>query len=172
MVRKISGAKRRKRAVSGVKRKTRRRRGRVSGTKDLMGMVEKAGGLTLGAVGARQLNALAVKLVPGLSPTISGLGQMAAGYFLPKFMKGSFVAAIGDGMIANGGMVLLVTLLPGVLSGVGGGRRSYQVNGTTNLKVIQGTGNLKVIGNAVNGFDTRISNQPSNLPKITFKNYA
>jgi hypothetical protein len=166
MVRKVSGVKKRKGAVSGTKRKTHRRKRRISGTGDMMGAIEKAGGLVLGAVGGRELNTIAVKIVPTLSPMLSGALQAVVGYMLPKFIKGSFVAAVGDGMIANGGMVMLVST--GIINGPNN-RMTYRVNGgTSNLKVIGGTSKLQVIGQAgsVNGFDTRISNQPANVPRV------
>lgn len=166
MVRKISGAKRRKKAVSGTKTKTRRRRRRISGTNDMMGMLEKAGGLVLGAVGGRELNTIAVKMVPTLSPMISGLLQAGVGFLLPKFVKGSFFQAVGDGMIANGGMVVIVST--GIINGPTNGRMAYRVNGGTDkLNVIGGTSKLNVIGqHSVNGFETRTSNMPTNIPRV------
>jgi hypothetical protein len=153
MVRKTGGT--RKKAhhrVSGVKHKTHRRRRRVSGMGDISGMAEKAGGLVIGAVAARELNTLASKFVT-LSPLMSGVLQMAVGLALPKFVKGAFFQNMGDGMIANGGMVAIVAT--GVITGNGGGRYgAYQISGTANLPVINGTANLPVI----NGSPTRIAN--------------
>lgn len=177
MVRKVGKTKRRRR-VSGVAkvgakhRTTRRRRRRISGTGDIMGMVEKAGGLVLGAVAARELNTIVSGMFTppnSLSPAMSGLGQMVIGLFLPKFIKGSFVQAVGDGMVANGGMVLAVSAK--VINGPSD-RIAYRVNGTTNLRVVNGTTNLKVIGNAVNGFETRISSNPTNVPQVKWKNHV
>jgi hypothetical protein len=170
MVRKVSGVKRRKKAVSGTKKTTRRRRRRVSGTGDLMGMAEMAGGIILGNVAAREGATMLTAAVPSITAIPSAIGQIALGLFLPKFVKGSFVQALCYGIIANGGVQLLVNA--NIVSGPRGmlnkNRMAYRVNGgTPNLKVIQGTNKLNVIGRAsVNGPTTRISNQPTNVPRI------
>jgi|SRR5579859_1355229 len=168
MVRKLSGRKRSKSKVGATHRKTHhRRRRRVSGAHDMGGMVQKAGGLVVGAVAARELNTLAVKFFPTLTPMMSGLIQMAAGFVLPKMVKGAFMANVGDGMIANGGMVTIVST--GLISGVND-TMTYRINGTSNLKVIgRGTANMPVI----NGPTTRISNNPTNaVPAVKTRNIS
>lgn len=144
-----------KKAVAGkAKSKTapRRKKRRVSGAGDLMGMVMKAGGLILGAVGARQLNAIAVKFFPSLDAKLSGAIQILAGYMLPKYVKGPFFANFGDGMIANGGMVLIVNVIPalagvmnGTLGAVGGDTMTYRIGGTSYMKSVGGTDRLRVV---------------------------
>lgn len=170
MVRKLNGHKRSKSKVGAThKRKTHRsRRRRVSGVNDMSGMMQKAGGLVVGSVAARELNALAVKFFPTLSPIMSGLLQMGAGFVLPKFIKGAFFQNVADGMIANGGMVTIVST--GIISGTSD-TMTYRINGTSNLKVIgRGTSNMPVI----NGPTTRISNNPtnSNVPRVMTRNIA
>lgn len=152
--------KKKKSAVSGTKKKvTHRRKRRVSGVGNVSGMLQKAGGLVVGAVAGRELNTLGVKLLTAttFTPMISGIAQMAAGYFLPKFVKGAFVQAMGDGMIANGGMVLIVST--GMITGTND-RMAYRINGLSNLKAVgnavNGLSTLKAVGNA----GTRIQNSP------------
>jgi hypothetical protein len=148
-MRRSSGGTRKKAKVNGVKRRrTSHRRRRISGMGDIGGIVEKAGGLVVGAVAARELNTLLSGFVT-LSPMVSGLLQMGVGVMLPKFAKGSFMQNVGDGMIANGGMVVIVSTK--LISGASD-RAAYVINGTANLPVVNGTANLPV----VNG--TRIAN--------------
>jgi hypothetical protein len=129
-------------------------------------MVQKAGGLVVGAVAARELNTLAVKFFPTLTPMISGILQMGVGFMLPKFVKGAFFANMADGMIANGGMVTIVST--GIISGTSD-TMTYRINGTSNLKVIgRGTDNLRV----VNGPTTRISNNPTNAIPNAVRNFS
>lgn len=168
-IRKV-GATRKRRKAAPRRKTTHRRRRRVSGAGDMMGMVEKAGGLILGGVAARELNTLAVKFFPSLgsSPMLSGAIQVLIGYFLPKFVKGPFFAYVGDGMIATGGMVLIVST--GLISGLGaiGDIASYRIGGTPYLRAvggINGTGNLKAVGS------TRIQNTPNAITK-SFPTYS
>jgi hypothetical protein len=138
-----------------------RRHRRISGANDIGGALQSAGGVIVGSIAARELNTLLVKFMPTLSPMLSGVIQMATGFVLPKMVKGSsFVDNVGKGMIANGGMVLVVST--GMISGVSS-RMAYKINGTSHLQVINGTGNLPV----VNGPNTRISNTPTNSSRYT-----
>lgn len=168
-----------KRKVSGARkthhrRATTRRRRRVSGIGNMSGMLTKAGGLILGAVAARELNTLVVKFAPSFSPLMSGVVQMGVGFILPKFIKGPFFQDIGDGMIANGGMVTIVST--GLISGVND-RMAYKINGTANHRVVNGTAGMPVVSgiqgpayaaiaggtpnySVVNGPQTRTSNNP------------
>jgi hypothetical protein len=169
MIRKVRvGGTRRKKAAVGGHRKhtTRRRRRRISGIGDMGGMAERAGGLILGSVAARELNTLGVKMFPSLTPTMSAIMQMGIGLALPKFAKGAFMQNIGDGMIANGGMVLIVST--GLISGIND-RMAYRVNGVSNMKVINGTNRLPV----VSGSTTRISAVPTNASRSPrFSNFV
>lgn len=165
MVRKIGG---RRPKAKTAKRKTHRRR-RISGAGDVSGMAQKAGGLVLGAVAARELNTLAVKMLPSLSPLMSGVLQMAVGFVLPKFVKGAFFQNLGDGMVANGGMVAIVST--GVITGEGN-MMAYKLNGTSRLNVVNGTARLNVV-NGIAGPGTRVNNQPgSTVPVIRTRNFS
>lgn len=156
MERKVTGRKKTgKKKATPARRKPRRR---ISGANDFGGMAQKAGGLVLGAVAARELNTLLSKFFPSLatSPMISGALQMGVGFVLPKFIKGAFFQNLGDGMIANGGMVLIVST--GVISGVNS--MTYRINGTPYLQTVNGTSRL----NTVNGTN-RIGNEPPNVKR-------
>lgn len=165
MVRKLNGHKRSKSKVGAAKKRTHRRRRGIRGANDISGMLQKAGGLVVGAVAARELNTLAVKFFPTLSPMISGIIQMGAGFVLPKFVKGAFFQNMADGMIANGGMVTIVST--GIISGAGD-TMTYRINGTSNLKVIgRGTSNMQVI----NGPNYRVSNPSAQAaPRVNMRN--
>lgn len=153
MVRKI-GAKRKK---APAKRKTTgRRRRRMSGigSMNMQGMAMKAAGLVAGAVLAREANTIAVKQFPTLSPMMSGIGQIALGILIPHFVKNNkFVADMGDGMIANGGMVVIVST--GAISGMGhlgaSNMRTYRINGRNNMRAIAGTNNLPTVAGLNSG---------------------
>lgn len=164
---KISGAR-------STRRKTgTRRRRRVSGANDIQGMLTKAGGLVLGAVAARELNTLIVQFAPSFSPLMSGAVQVGVGLILPKFVKSPFIADVADGMIANGGMVVIVST--GLISGPND-RMAYRINGTPNLPAVAGTGYMPTVNGpgrsfptiaggtsafpVVSGPQTRISNNP------------
>lgn len=166
MVRKLNGHKRSKSKVGAPKRKTHRRSRGIRGAGDISGMVQKAGGLVVGAVAARELNTIAVKMFPTLSPLMSGLLQMGIGFALPKFVKGAFFQNMGDGMVANGGMVTIVST--GIISGTSD-TMTYRINGTSQLKVIgRGTSNMPVI----NGPNYRTANPPANVPRVNMRNIA
>jgi len=160
MYRKISGGRKKSHHAKKHHHTTRRRRRSIGAGSDIGGIATKVGGLVVGASAARELNTLLVKFFPSLanSPMISGLIQIGAGLVLPKFVKGNFVSFVADGMIANGGMVAIVST--GVIKGVN--KMSYQINGTANLPVVNGTANLKVI----NGAQTRISSIPVPMAKV------
>lgn len=187
MRRKVGGTK--KRRVSGAvgthRRKTTRRRRRVSGANDIQGMATKVGGLVLGAVAARELNTLVVKFLPSFSPLMSGAVQVLVGVMLPKFVKSPFIADVADGMIANGGMVLVVST--GLISGPND-RMAYRINGTANHNVVAGTGYMPTVNgikgpayatvaggtaayNTVTGPQTRINNNPIPGP-VAIRSYG
>lgn len=175
MRRKVGSTKRRGSGASRThRRKHHTRRRRVSGTGAMGGMLTKAGGLILGAVAARELNTVIVKFAPSFSPLMSGIVQMGVGFILPKVVKGPFFQDIGDGMIANGGMVTVVST--GLISGMND-RMAYKINGTANHRVVNGTAGMPVVSgivgpaysaiaggtanySVVNGPQTRTSNNP------------
>lgn len=180
MRRKVGSTKRRR--VSGAvgthRRKTTRRRRRVSGATDIQGMLMKTGGLIVGAVAARELNTLVVRFAPSFSPLMSGAVQVAVGLLGPKFVKGAFMADVFDGMIANGGMVVVVST--GLINGPND-KMAYRINGTPNLSVVNGTGYMPTVSgikgpayatvaggtpnlSVVAGPQTRISNNPIDGP--------
>lgn len=178
-MRRKTGGTRKKASTKTPARKHHRKR-RISGVNDIGGMLQKAGGLVIGAVGGRELNTIAVKMFPSLTPLMSGIMQMAVGYALPKFVKGAFIEHMGSGMIANGGMVAIVAT--GVISG-SNDRIAYRINGTSNLKVINGTSHLPVVNGVgqnyqVSGPTTRVSNVPTGPansitpPRRRFNNYV
>ena len=140
----------------------RRRRRRIGSTGGMGGIVTTVGGLALGGAAGRELATLLGTFLPSLASNqiLDGAIQCAVGYFLPKFVKGQFVQMVGYGMIASGGQTILVGT--GIINGAGIGRpgnvMSYQIGGTSNLRVINGTSNLKVVGYPG---DNRIQNQPA-----------
>lgn len=135
----VSGKRKRKRSTAGKRKTTGRRRRRISGIGgiDIKGLAMKVAGLGVGAIAARELNTIAVKQFPSLTPMVSGFIQIGVGVMLPMLVKGSaFVADIGDGMIANGVMVEAVNL--GLISGMGNRSMSYRINGPGQLRAIAG----------------------------------
>lgn len=145
-----------KKATVGAKKRTHHRtKRRVGAAGGFSGIMMVIGGLVLGGAGARFIATQLGKLFPALMSNVmlDGVLQMGLGYFLPKFIKGTFFQFVGYGMIASGGQTFLVGT--GVISGT---TMSYRVGGTSNLKVINGTGNLKVVGSP---YDNRVQNQMS-----------
>lgn len=71
--------------------------------------------MVAGAVAGRVLQ---TKLQDKVNPKILAGGQIVAGLFLPKFVKGKIGAGVGSGMIVNGGVTLLNQF--GVISAVSG----------------------------------------------------
>jgi len=75
----------------------------------------------------------------GTNPKVVAAGQIAAGIFLPKFIKNKFVAGIGTGMVVNGGVTLASQF--GVVSAIAGIGADYSLDyvaGTDNLSVLAG----------------------------------
>lgn len=71
--------------------------------------------MVAGAVAGRVLQS---KLESKVNPKILAGGQIVAGMFIPKVVKGKIGAGIGSGMIVNGGVTLLNQF--GVISAVSG----------------------------------------------------
>ena len=93
-------SRRKKRSAPSRRRKSRK-----------MGAIGKsfimdAAGLVAGAAAARVLTSSG-KILPNLDPKLKSAGVIALGAFFPKLLKGSFGKAIGDGMVAAGGLGLL-----------------------------------------------------------------
>lgn len=105
-----------------------------------------AGGMTsiLSMVaGAVMGKVLSTKLADKVPTKFLAAGQIAAGIFLPKFVKNKFVAGIGTGMIINGAVTGLQSF--GVISAingmVGADEISYDydtMSGTDELQAIAG----------------------------------
>jgi len=100
-------AKRRKKSTM------KRRRSRV-GAIGKGGSIVSSIGIIAGAVAGR----LVVKSVlPSMDEKIKNLGVCAIGFVLPKYVKSDIGKAVGNGMIAAGGMGLVSSFLPAI-SGV------------------------------------------------------
>lgn len=120
---------------SHKKKHTRRRRHSMSG---VGGGMTNVLAMVAGAVAGRLVQN---KLQDKVNPKLVAAGQIAAGIFLPKFVKNKFVAGIGTGMIVNGGVTLANQF--GVVSAISGmvGADEYSldyVSGTDSLNVIAG----------------------------------
>lgn len=117
MRRSTTGRKTAKKKVGGVKRKTHRRAHsrsrRLSGTGDIKGMITKLIGLGAGVLAGRVGNNLIIKVAPGFSPLISGLVQMAGGYFIASGSKNPFIDDMADGLMGGGFSVAVVALAHG-----------------------------------------------------------
>jgi len=132
-------AKRKRRSAPSRRRKSRK-----------MGAIGKsfimdAAGLVAGAAAARVLTSSG-KILPNLDPKLKSAGVIALGAFFPKFLKGSFGKAIGDGMVAAGGLGLLQST--GVLGAIDNAMEiPVSVMAGDDLSVIAGYGqdNLSVI---------------------------
>jgi hypothetical protein len=73
------------------------------------------------------------------NPKVVAAGQIAAGIFLPKFIKNKFVAGIGTGMVVNGGVTLASQF--GVVSAIAGIGADYSLDyvaGSDNLSILAG----------------------------------
>lgn len=94
------------------KTRTRRRRIGAVGKNNLMSAV----GIIAGAVAARLV---VKKVLPNMDERIKNAGVVAIGALvLPRFMKSDMGKAIGNGMIAAGGVGLVGSFLP-ALAGTG-----------------------------------------------------
>ena len=92
--------------------------------------------MVAGAIAGRMIQN---KLESKVNPKLVAAGQVAAGIFLPKFIKNKFVAGIGTGMIVNGGVTLANQF--GVVAAVSGLGADYSldyVSGTDNLSILAG----------------------------------
>ena len=132
-------AKRKRRSAPSRRRKSRK-----------MGAIGKsfimdAAGLVAGAAAARVLTSSG-KILPNIDAKLKSAGVIALGAFFPKLLKGSFGKAIGDGMVAAGGLGLLQST--GVLGAIDNAMEiPVSVMAGDDLSVIAGYGqdNLSVI---------------------------
>jgi hypothetical protein len=92
--------------------------------------------MVAGAIAGRMIQN---KLESKVNPKLVAAGQVAAGIFLPKFIKNKFVAGIGTGMVVNGGVTLASQF--GVVSAIAGIGADYSLDyvaGTDNLSILAG----------------------------------
>lgn len=121
-------APRKRRATA--KRSTSRRR-RIGAVSSRRVNIARVAGIIVGSV----LPILAGNIKIGGEPIkgkIVGAASLAAGYFLPNFVKGDLVSGIGDGLLASGSVILLTEF--NVLSGIpviSGWKDMKAINGTT-----------------------------------------
>ena len=94
-------ARRKKRSAPSRRRKSSRRMGAIGKS-----FIMDAAGLVAGAAAARVLTSSG-KILPNIDAKLKSAGVIALGAFFPKLLKGSFGKAIGDGMVAAGGLGLL-----------------------------------------------------------------
>lgn len=92
---------RRKRRSAPRRRRSGRKMGAIGKS-----FIMDAAGLVVGSAAARVLTSSG-KIFPNLDAKIKSAGVIAIGTFFPKLIKGSFGKAVGDGMIAAGGLGLL-----------------------------------------------------------------
>jgi hypothetical protein len=118
------------------KKKHHTRRRRHSAMSGIGGDMTNVLAMVAGAIAGRMIQN---KLESKVSPKLVAAGQVAAGIFLPKFIKNKFVSGIGTGMIVNGGVTLANQF--GVVAAVSGLGADYSldyVSGTDNLSILAG----------------------------------
>lgn len=116
------------------KRHTSRRR-RHSAMSGVGGDMTHVLAMVAGAIAGRMVQ----NKFGGTNPKVVAAGQIAAGIFLPKFIKNKFVAGIGTGMVVNGGVTLASQF--GVVSAIAGIGADYSLDyvaGTDNLSILAG----------------------------------
>ena len=114
------------------KHTSRRRRSSMSG---VGGDMTHVLAMVAGAIAGRMVQ----NKFGGTNPKVVAAGQIAAGIFLPKFIKNKFVAGIGTGMVVNGGVTLASQF--GVVSAIAGIGADYSLDyvaGTDNLSILAG----------------------------------
>lgn len=113
------------------RRSSRRRMGATGG--GLMSAASIVAGAVIGRV-------ISKRLETKVKPALLGGGQIAVGYFLPRFVKNKFVAGIGTGMVVNGAVSLLQST--GVIGAIGAigetDEDTYQLSGSDTIKEISG----------------------------------
>jgi hypothetical protein len=86
---------------------------------------------------------ISTKFADKVNPKILAGGQIAVGYFLPKFVKNKFVAGIGTGMIVNGGVQALQSF--GVISAINGLAGGVEVDYVGEDDSISGSSSIQEI---------------------------
>lgn len=82
----------------------------MSGISGAKNAATTALGIVAGAIAGK----FVVKQFPQMDDKIKNAGVLALGIFLPKFAKGDFIKAVGNGMIATGGVGLAANFLPAI----------------------------------------------------------
>jgi len=132
----------RRKKAAPARRKTSRRR-RVSGFKS--SIITDALIVGVGSIIAREGSNLILKQFPGVSQTMIGFGQIAAGVGVASFLKNKYADKAGLGIAAYGMAVTAVNL--GLISGIHNGKK--YISGTPYLSVVNGTSKLSPV-NGVN----------------------
>jgi len=117
------------------KKKHTTRRRRHSAMSGVGGDMTQVLAMVAGAIAGRMVQ----NKFGGTNPKVVAAGQIAAGIFLPKFIKNKFVAGIGTGMVVNGGVTLASQF--GVVSAIAGIGADYSLDyvaGTDNLSILAG----------------------------------
>lgn len=94
------------------------KRKRMSGTKGpnlTTAMYAIAGG-----VAGQMIPKLLTKVMPNLPPVVISGAPLAVGYFLPTLVKGPMGQALGMGMMVAGGVGIVRSVAPNLISGIGG----------------------------------------------------
>lgn len=94
----------RRRKISRRKTGRRRRMGAIG-----KGAAMQALGIIAGAIIGKKVSSM----IPGQMKYVKNGAVLAAGIFLPTVVKGDFGKALGNGMIATGGVGLAAEILPG-----------------------------------------------------------
>ena len=128
-------AKRRKK-TNKVRRRSRRSIG-FGASSMLMDVL----GVTAGAVIAKKIP----KMLPNMDAKITNAAAVVAGVVAPKFIKNPLVAAVGQGMIAVGGVGLVGSFLPAL----GAADEVLILSGTDDINTVNGIDEIST----VNGLD-------------------
>lgn len=123
-------------------RRTRRRR-RVGASSGMKGALMNVAGIAAGVFAGRLVT---TKLATTLSPKISALVLIAAGVYLPKFVKSDLGKGLGDGLIATGALAGLQSF--GVVSGIGALPPGQAATTVTHNTFTPGMKNMRVVGAA------------------------
>lgn len=98
-------------------RKTSRRRSRRMGAIGGGGMITQALGIIGGAIAGNIVQNKLLANVTAIPEAAKSAGVVALGVFFPKIVKGDLGKALGNGMIAAGGIQLAKSVLPAGMIG-------------------------------------------------------
>ena len=101
------------------------------------GTIMQTAAIVAGAVIGRVISK---RLETKVKPALLNGGQVAVGFFLPRFVSNKFVAGIGTGMMVNGAVGLLQST--GVIGAIGAigetDEDTYQLSGSDTINEIAG----------------------------------